>query len=460
MAAIDEPRRTTTRELPARPADVVLGLGPTGLACARFLRRRGRSVMVMDSRESPPGLRSLRSELPEVPVITGGFDVSMMRRAQRLVLSPGVSPDVPEVRAAAAQGVEVLGEIELFARVVNAPLAAVTGSNGKSTVTEMLAQMLREAGVDAAVGGNLGINALDLLRTPPPTVYLLELSSFQLETTHSLRSEVACVLNLSPDHMDRHGDLATYAAAKARIFDGARHAVVNLDDAAVMAMAPAAPAPLGFSVRGVAGAQAWLRGEDDDAELVVHGEPLMRAAEVPLAGRHNLANVLAASLMAARFDVPAAAMRKAMLSFRGLPHRCQTVAERDGVTWVNDSKGTNVGAAVAAIEGLQHGRNLVLIAGGEGKQQDFAPLGMAAQQHVHTVLLLGRDAGRIAEALPAEVVVARAGDLLEAVELARDVAHAGDCVLFSPACASFDMFDDYVARGEAFVDLVNRVLTP
>ena len=433
-------------------SDVVLGLGPTGLACARHLYARGRDVVVMDSRSAPPAMAQLRAQLPDVRVVTGGFDAAIMRQASRIVVSPGVALEEPSVREAAACGIEVIGEIELFARAVNAPVLAITGSNGKSTVTALLGDILAAAGMDAPVGGNLGTNALDLLQTSAPDAYVLELSSFQLESTSSLRPRVACVLNLSPDHMDRHGDLVTYAAAKARIFDGADTAVVNLDDPMVNEMVRDVPTKLGFSIAGANDAFATLTR--DACSLVLGERILMPAAQVPLVGRHNLANVLAACCMAEAFGASHDAMRRAVHAFVPLKHRCQLVIERAGVRWVNDSKGTNVGATVAAIEGLQQGRNLVLIAGGVGKDQDFAPLGDAISRHVHTLVLLGRDAERIDAAVPLQVKRARSRDLREAVALAHAAARAGDCVVLSPACASFDMFEGYRARGDAFIELV------
>ena len=443
----------TTRPAATAPVAVV-GLGVTGLSVARHLRARDTGVVVLDSRDHPPALEAMRRELPDVSVVLGPFDRRRLASASLIVLSPGVAPAEPAIAAAAAAGVEVIGDVELFAREAPAPVAAITGSNGKSTVTALLGDMARAAGLRVAVGGNIGTPALDLLREPDVELYVLELSSFQLESTSSLAPRVAAILNLSADHLDRYPDMAAYAAAKARILDGAGLAVLNLDDPRVAALAPRALAVSGFSVDGAPGARATVREHQGETWLALDGEPVCPARAMPVAGRHNLANALAAMAMAAGLGIPVEAMAAAIAGFRGLAHRCQTVAERDGVRFVDDSKGTNVGATVAAIEGLARDRDLVLIAGGLGKDQDFAPLGEPLARHVHTLVLIGRDAARIAAVAPEGCRVVHARDLDAAVAAAARAARAGDTVLLSPACASFDQFTSYVARGEAFARAV------
>jgi UDP-N-acetylmuramoylalanine--D-glutamate ligase len=334
---------------------------------------------------------------------------------------------------------------------------AVTGSNGKSTVTSLLGAMCRAAGLDTAVGGNLGTPALELLRTPEPELYVLELSSFQLETTWSLEPRAATVLNISPDHMDRYAGLEDYAAAKARIFHGGGTMVLNGDDARVLAMARPGRALVRFGL----GAPP---AEGDYGLVAQGGEPwlargtrrLMPASEVSLTGRHNLANVLAAMALAEAAGVPFDAMKRAVLAFQGLPHRSELIAERDGVRWINDSKGTNVGATLAALNGMD--RPAVLIAGGDGKGQDFGALRAAVVQRARAVVLIGRDAPRIAEVLAGTVPLVSAADLPAAVAQARALARPGDAVLLSPACASFDMFRNYQHRGEAFAAAVREAL--
>lgn len=440
-----------------RPAVVVVGLGATGLSVARHLAALGESVLVMDDREQPPGLAALRRELPQVAVRLGAYDAALLAAAGRVILSPGVPLADPAVQAALAAGVEVAGDVELFAREVSAPVAAVTGSNGKSTVTALLADMTRAAHQRTRVGGNFGPPALELLAGDAADVYVLELSSFQLETTWSLTPAVAAVLNVSPDHMDRYPDLAAYVAAKARILDGAEAVVLNLDDPLVARLGHDAARVAGFSVQGAPDARASLLPGDGGEWLALDGEPVAPASSMPLAGRHNLANALAAMAMAEVLGVSREAMARGIAGFRGLAHRCVRVAERAGVHWIDDSKGTNVGATVAAIEGIARGRNLVLIAGGLGKGQDFSALAAPIARHVHTVVLLGRDAAAIDARVPATVARRRAAGMDDAVALAAQAARAGDSVLLSPACASFDMFDGYAARGLAFAAAVRAL---
>lgn len=438
-------------ELAAATAPVVIvGLGVTGLSVARHLAARGTPLVVVDSRQDPPGLETLRRELPQVRVELGAFRPARLASAAQLVVSPGIALAHPAIAHAAASGVEVVGDVELFAREVPGTVAAITGSNGKSTVTALLGAIARAAGVDTAVGGNIGTPVLDLLAPDSAALYVLELSSFQLESTWSLRPQVAALLNMSADHLDRYPDMAAYAAAKTRIVDGAAHVVLNLDDPHVAALGAQVPEVFGFSIDGAPGARATLLDRAGECWLALDAEPVAPAASMPLAGRHNLANALAAMAMAAVLDLPRDAMARAIGAFSGLPHRCVQVAEQRGVRWIDDSKGTNVGATVAAIEGIASGRNLVLIAGGLGKDQDFSPLAAPLARHVHTLVLIGRDAAAIDAVAPADTQCMFAADMDEAVALADTAARAGDAVLLSPACASFDMFASYVARGDAF----------
>jgi len=447
----------TDRHPPTRPAPVVVvGLGVTGLSVARHLAARGVPVVVVDSRERPPGREALERELPGVELRTGTLAPGLLATASQVVVSPGVALVEPAIAAAAAKGVEVVGDVELFAREAPAPVAAITGSNGKSTVTALLGAMAGEAGIRVAVGGNIGTPALDLLRRDDtPALYVLELSSFQLESTWSLSPAVAAVLNVSADHLDRYPDLAAYADAKARILDGAECAVLNLDDPRVAAMASRAQALRGFSIAGAPGAHAALAEIEGRTWLALGGTPVAPADSVSMAGRHNLANALAAMAMAQVLGIPGDAMARAIAGFRGLAHRCEPVACIAGVRFIDDSKGTNVGAAVAAIDGIGRGRDLVLVAGGLGKGQDFAPLAEPIARHVHTVVLIGRDAARIEAVVPGDTRCLHAADMDDAVALAAGAARAGDAVLLSPACASFDQFQDYAARGDAFARAVH-----
>lgn len=445
---------TTATTLPAQSYTLVVGLGQTGLACARFLAARGESFAVADSRANPPGIDELRRELPQVPVYLGPFDREVFARASRLLLSPGVAPQEPVIADALAQGIEVLGDIELFARYAVAPVVAITGSNGKSTVTVLLGEMARAAGRTVLVGGNIGTPALELLDQPVPELYVLELSSFQLEVTSSLNCRAAVVLNISEDHLDRHGSVAAYAAIKSRIYHGDGVMVINADDPTVAAMAEAGREVVRFSLAQPRHATDFGLREQDGETWLARGEfLLMRSAEVRIPGRHNLANALAALALGEAAGLPLAPMLRSLREFTGLPHRCQWVAEVAGVNYYEDSKGTNVGATLAAIEGMP-GEKVVLIAGGQGKGQDFSPLRDAVARRARAVVLIGEDAALLARALDRTVTLKHAVTLDEAVAQAAALAQPGDSVLLSPACASFDMFSNYIERGDRFVAAV------
>ncbi len=434
---------------------LVVGLGETGASVVRYLARQGVEVAVTDSRDMPPKLTALREELPEVPLFVGGFAADAFARAERIVVSPGVSLDEPLIREAQQRGVEVIGDIELFARVARAPVVAITGSNGKSTVTTLVGRMARRAGKDVRVGGNLGTPALDLLQDHEPDLYVLELSSFQLETVFSLRAQAACVLNISADHMDRYRSLQEYAGAKAAVYRGARHAIVNRDDPLVVKLAGdfrmedsfglSLPQQGGFGL-DESGGVAWLVQAD---------HKLLPADQVRMPGRHNLANALAALALGQAVGLPMPAMLETLREFPGLPHRTQWVAEIDGVRWFNDSKATNVGATLAAIQGMAG--PLVLIAGGQGKGADFRELVAGMGDKVRAAVLIGEDAPRLAMLMQGRVPFEPAATMDEAVAKARSLARAGDAVLLSPACASFDMFNGYAERGEAFMRAVGRL---
>lgn len=432
---------------------LVVGLGKTGLSCARFLARRGLSVAAVDSREQPPGLDELRREFPDMDIATGGFNTELMDWAEVLVVSPGISVKQPVIAAAHERGAELIGDVEIFARLAQAPVVAITGSNGKSTVTSLVGEMAADAGRKVGVGGNIGTPVLELL-DGDHDLYVLELSSFQLETTWSLKPLASVVLNLSPDHMDRYADEAEYAEAKRGIYRGEGVMVINQDDPAVLAMAEAGRRLVRFSLSD--GSADYCAGEQDgQLSLLQRGQCLMAADELKIPGKHNLANALAALALGEAVGLPTETMLQTLRRFPGLAHRTQWVAEIDGVNWYNDSKGTNVGATVAAIEGLD-GR-LVLIAGGEGKGADFSALRAALQDKVRAVVLIGRDAPLIARAIEGGSELAYAEDMAAAVRWAASLAQAGDSVLLSPACASFDMFNNYEHRGEVFMQAVRSL---
>jgi UDP-N-acetylmuramoylalanine--D-glutamate ligase len=438
-----------------RARSIVVGLGRTGLSCARYLHARHESFAVTDSRAAPPESAALQKLAPEAEVRLGGFDEALLDDADRVIASPGVSLREPFMMSAAIRGVPIIGDIELFAREAQAPIAAITGTNGKSTVTTLVARMAEAAGKRVLAGGNLGRPALDLLDDPAPDLYVLELSSFQLDTTRSLKTAAAVVLNVTPDHMDRYESVEDYAAAKARIFQNCDAAVINLDDPLVQAMPHRAPRVLSFTLRPDRGGDYYTLPLGKDFALMHGGRQLLAMSEMKITGLHNVANALAALAMCDALKLPQEPCVQALREFPGLPHRSQWVADVRGVRYVNDSKGTNVGATLAAVAGMPG--SLVLIAGGQGKGQDFTPLAAAFRGKVRHVVLLGQDAKLLAAALEGVASVEFAKDMDEAVQRAARAAHSGETVLLSPACASLDMFRDYAHRGYMFAASVRRL---
>ena len=445
---------------------LLVGLGVSGLATARFLAARGIAFDVADSRRQPRGIEELRQIVPGVGLALGGFDAEHFAGYQLLIKSPGLDPAEPAIMAALDAGAELIGDIELFARAVRAPVIAVTGSNGKSTVVSMLGEMAHGAGLCVAVAGNIGHSALDALDSDA-SLYVLELSSFQLETTHSLAPLAASVLNICEDHLDRYRDLGHYALTKHRIYHRASHWVVNADDPLTLPDDDSIDSAAEHRVSsfGERGEYSLLPG-DGGEWLSADGELLMPLAELRVPGRHNGYNALAALALGDAAGLPRVATLAGLRQFSGLKHRCQWLGERDGVACYDDSKGTNVGATLAALKGLAgaaHGASprhakVVLIAGGEGKEQDFTPLREVLAETARALVLIGRDADLIDAAVGHVVPTRRAADMGEAVERAVALAVPGDAVLLSPACASFDMFDDYTARGRAFAAAVGRWL--
>lgn len=439
-------------------SSLIVGMGATGLSVARHFLREGVPFAVTDSRVRPPRAQDLES-LADVPCSFGAFSSPLpLGQLAEAVVSPGVSLDEPFLREVRAAGIPIVGDIELFARVLQAAspesrvpsLVAVTGSNGKSTVTALVAEMAAAAGRRAAAGGNFGRPALDLL-DEGADLFVLELSSFQLALVESLAPTAATVLNVSADHMDRHADIDDYAAIKARIFRRAVVSVVNGDDSRVAAMVTSGR-------RVVIGDRTgdWHLDGPVEAPVVCRGDqPFLAAADLPLRGRHNLCNALAALALGEAVGLPDVAMREALRRFPGLPHRCQFVASVNGVDWVNDSKGTNVGAMLASLDGLPG--PILLLAGGQAKGGDFTPVGPVMSRKGRLAILFGTDAARIAEALRDHVTVEQVPGLEEAIDRAAGVAEPGDTVLLSPGCASFDQFRGYEDRGERFMAGVRRL---
>ena len=465
---------TTTAGKPyaASPYAVIVGLGRTGFSCARYLRARGWRLAVTDTRAKPPESARLTELDATIPVRVGGLDIGLLDGAGCVIASPGVSLEEPFFVEARRRGLEIVGDIELFARWADAPVVGITGTNGKSTVTTLVGRMAERAELRVRVGGNLGEPALDLLSPGPaggaapvgsaadsaagPTqLYVLELSSFQLDATQSLALKAAVVLNVTPDHLDRYATVEEYAASKARIFSRCETAVINLDDPLVVAMPSPGQKIVGFSLRAAIGADYAVAMHEGQWWLTRRGEPLMAVASMKIKGLHNAANALASLALGEALGLPMPVMLEELASFTGLPHRSQWVADVRGVTYINDSKGTNVGATVAAVNGMAG--PLIMIAGGDGKNQDFAELAAVFRGKVRHTVLIGRDAAAVATALKGVCALETCSSLEEAVRAAAKAAQPGDTVLLSPACASLDMFRDYTHRGAVFTQAVREL---
>jgi UDP-N-acetylmuramoylalanine--D-glutamate ligase len=449
---------------------MVVGIGATGLSVARHLSQLGERFVMLDTRQQPPCLAQLKNEMPDVPVALGEFDIDSFDGADEIILSPGLSRQIPAVQAAINLDIPVISDIELFARSANAPIIAITGSNGKSTVTTLVGEMCAAAGKKVGVGGNLGTPALELL-DEQSELYVLELSSFQLESVYSLNAEVATVLNVSPDHMDRYQSLLDYHQAKHRIFGGARQVVVNRADKLSVPLVSEKVKQWSFGVDRPDFSGFGLVEQGGESWLAYQFDRLMPESDLGIKGRHNTSNALAALAIGSAVGLPMDTMLRVLREFRGLSHRCQTVTELNGVTYINDSKATNVGATLAAIQGLSGEQGLsgnddktesklILIAGGQAKGQDFSPLAQALTGSVKRLVLLGEDAkiiGDAVESVKSSVDTVYAEDLTEAVKLSHEIAQLGDIVLLSPACASFDMFSGFAERGEQFVNEVRAL---
>ncbi len=438
---------------------IVVGLGKSGMSLVRFLARQGLPFAVVDTRANPPELATLREQFPQVEVRCGELDVEFLCRASELLVSPGLAIATPALQQAAQRGVRLSGDIDLFARYAKAPIVAITGSNAKSTVTTLVGEMAAAAGKKVAVGGNLGTPALDLL-DDEVELYVLELSSFQLETTDQLNAEVATCLNISEDHMDRYADLQAYHLAKHRIFRGARQVVVNRDDALSRPLVADGLPCWYFGLGKPDFKRFGLIEENGEKCLGYQFAALLPVRELKIRGAHNQSNALAALALGHAVGLPFEPMLQTLRSFAGLAHRCQWVGEREGVAYYDDSKATNVGAALAAIEGLgaDIAGKLVLIAGGDGKGADFSALRAPVAKFCRAVILLGRDAERLADALGDAAPLVRVKTLEEAVQRAAELARSGDAVLLSPACASLDMFKNFEERGRLFAQAVEALV--
>lgn len=440
---------------------IIIGLGQTGLSCARYLAGRGLPFVLVDTREVPPNLEQIRAEFPAADLHCGRLDEALLCQASEILLSPGVAKDQPAIQAAVEAGVKLSGDIDLFCQAVSAPIVAISGSNAKSTVTTLVGQMALDAGIDTGIGGNLGTPVLDMLSTGEQSLYVLELSSFQLETVNDLRATVATVLNVSPDHLDRYNNsLQLYYQAKHRIFKGAGRIVINRDDPLTSPLVSTGVKVSSFGKGRPDLNQFGLLEKQGEIYLAKGNQLLLSVNELKVRGQHNLVNALAALALGEAVNLPMSSMLETLKDFTGLKHRCQWVADKHDVTFFNDSKGTNVGATVAAIEGLAStlsaGNRIVLIAGGVGKGADFSDLNQPMENSGRALVLIGEDAAQIDQAVTC-LDGQYATSMPEAVSQAVSIAQPGDIVLLSPACASFDMFSGFPARGDAFIESVEAL---
>jgi UDP-N-acetylmuramoylalanine--D-glutamate ligase len=427
----------------------IIGTGITGLSVARFLAAQQQAFVLLDTRSSPPNLEQVKSEFPGVSIECGELDLQTLLACDEIIVSPGVAVATPALEQAKAAGIPVVGDIELFVRYAKAPMVAITGSNAKSTVTTLVGEMAKAAGINVAVGGNLGTPALELLNDTVE-LYVMELSSFQLETVTKLNAKVATILNISADHLDRYENMRAYILAKLRVYFGAEHIVVNRNDVLTHPPLAAGVKPIFFGGRADFGSFG-LMNRDGVEFLAKNLTPLMAASELKIRGRHNIDNALAALALGDAAGIPMDAMLTTLKTFTGLRHRCEFVAEKNGVEFYNDSKGTNIGATLAAISGLARDpQQLIVILGGEGKGQDFTELTPVLRVINSRVVLIGRDASLIQQAIADAAPVVHADSMSDAINKAFSLANSGDAILLSPACASFDMFKNYEDRGEKF----------
>jgi UDP-N-acetylmuramoylalanine--D-glutamate ligase len=414
---------------------VVMGLGKTGLSCVRYLANKSYSVAVVDTRENPPGLDECKTQWPNISVYTGGWHPEILNQALTIIISPGLSLQEPCLIDARQRGIEIIGDIELFAREAKAPVVAITGANAKTTVTTIVGEMAKAAGLNVRVGGNIGMPALDLLEQTEPDLYILELSSFQLESTCSLHPVAATVLNITPDHLDRYASFEDYKAAKQRIYHNAKVKIYNQEDK-----------------------NTWVEGGISFGLNLPLPLPI---SQLKIKGRHNQLNAAAALALGTAVNFSMEIMLQVLREFPGLPHRCQWVRERNGVVWYNDSKGTNVGATLAAMDGLadtlSESGKLILIAGGIGKGADFSPLRESVSKYVRTAILFGQDAKKLQTALQGTTDVQLTDSLEKAAFLAAVAAQSGDIVLLSPACSSLDMFQSFEHRGDSYIQFVHAL---
>lgn len=440
-----------------RQQTVVIGLGDTGLSVAQHLSKQGVDFKVLDTRSNPPQLAAFKQEHPEIEVQLGEFTAEFFQDAQQIIVSPGIDINQKDIRKVIlANDCDCVGDIELFARSTSKPIVAITGSNGKSTVTSLLAEMANTAGVNAYAGGNLSPPALCLLNHEDAELFVLEISSFQLETTQSLQPQVSVVLNVSPDHLDRHGDIENYAHIKEHIYSNSKVSVINRDDNYVLNMRTSGEV-ISFGLQQPMVNEFGVVKENDSLYLAFGQERLLSVSELSLLGEVGILNSLAALAIGHALKLPMQKMLIALKTFKGLAHRLALVSETEGVSWFNDSKGTNIGATVSSLRSLD--RDIILIAGGIFKGGDLEALTQAVVEHAKQVILLGQDSALLQQALKKFTVIEHADSMQQAVEIAHENSRPGDKVLLSPACASFDMYANYIERGNDFEKCVKEILS-
>lgn len=437
---------------------VVIGFGKTGLSCIQYLHDQGEVVAAMDSRDEPPNVDLIRAHYPDVKLILGGLCAQTLVQADEIIVSPGLSLKTPEIAQALKLGIPCIGDIELFAREAKAPIIAITGSNGKTTLTTLVGQMLKDAGYHVDVCGNIGTPVLESLRHDLVDYYVMELSSFQLETTQSLHAKIAVLLNVTPDHMDRYDTLDDYAQAKLRIYAGCETAVINANEPYTQNLP--VPHALRFSTTQKHGVNFYLDEYEGQLSFFHDGAVCFPVSDLICRGQHNYENILAALAIGYSLGVSLSSMHHTFADFNGLAHRCQKVASAEGVDWYNDSKATNIGATVAALNSLKPlYAGIILIAGGDAKGADLSPLGPLAAKTVSHVILMGAAAADLEKIMRGHVATTRVNNLQEAVAVAAQNANAGDAVLLSPACASWDMFSNYEERGNLFSTAVKEYIS-
>ena len=436
---------------------VIVGLGKTGLSCFRYLSNQGLNVAITDSREEPPELLELRAEFESASVYLGQINEQVLLASDQIILSPGVSLDNKSIKLSIENNIPVFGDIELFCQKAQAPIIAVSGSNGKSTVTTIVAEMTRLAGLKTYVGGNIGIPALDLLSDSSPDLYVLELSSFQLETTYSLNAHASVVLNVSPDHMDRYSSLKDYANTKKRIYSGQGLMVLNKDEEYIHSIMDSKRDTIYFSLGAPEGENFGLINHNNEVWLSQGNEKIINKNQLKIKGEHNISNALAAMALAGAVNVPTNIMADVLKNFTGLEHRCQLVREIDNVSWYNDSKATNVGACIASITGLCELGNIILIAGGDSKDADLSGLNPIVKKYIKRVFLFGIDANKLADVMGSDVDKEFVNNMNEAVKGASKIADPDDIVLLAPACSSLDMYKNYQQRGDAFISAIDAL---